>query len=509
MGMSSLDELRGQDGRQIMDDYIVQDEHGNPLDLEDLPGRKLVAGQEPEPLLMRVVVRASGEVTWRLLKTTALRDRRGRFVGAMTVIEDVTRVKTAELRTRVLAESGRILASSLDYQQTLRNVAEVAVPSLADYCGVDLLGDDGTLERVAAIHRDPAKRELAEALQTIDPWVPTLDTPGGRVALTGTSELFTETSLGDLATMGRSETHLSLIRALGVRSVLIVPMRVPTRTIGLLTLATDALHGGRLGHGDTELAEQLARRAAVAVENSRLHTKLANVAETLQRSLRPSELPGIPGWELASLYRPAQAEHRIDVGGDFYEFVERDGVWFVIVGDVTGRGVAAASMTALLRHGARVASRTEPHPAAILARLDEALRQQPEPSLCTALCLAIHDDHVRLCSAGHPPALLATGDGAVRQVPAPGPMLGAFADASWSEERIDVSPGTMLVLYTDGVTETAGERERFGVERLRELVAANAARGPTELLAVLESTLSAFRSGLERDDVAALALRAR
>lgn len=508
MNLSSVDELRGQDGRTIMDSYIVEDEHGRQLSVDDLPGVRMVAGQPAEPLLMRVVHGSSGAVTWRMLKTTALKDGRGRFLGAMTVIEDVTAVKTAELQTRVLAESGRILASSLDYEQTLRNVARVAVPLLADYCGVDLLDDRGRLQRVAAAHRDPARRELAERLESIERAVPEPDGPSGRVLLTGTSELYSDISEPELATFARSGAHLELIRELGVRSVLVVPMRVPARTIGLLTLAT-AESQRRLRDSDVELAEQLGRRAAVAVENSRLHTKLAHVAETLQQSLRPNELPAIPGWEVASLYRPAQTEHRIDVGGDFYEFFEYDGTWFAIIGDVTGKGVTAASTTALMRHGARVASRAEPQPAAILTRLDEALKQQSSPSLCTAICLSLHDDHVVISSAGHPPALLAGAGGRVRQVPVTGPMLGAFDDAEWTEERIPIAAGELLILYTDGVTETTGKHERFGTERLRAAVSEHAVRGPAALLARLELVLEQFAVGPGSDDIAALALCAR
>jgi sigma-B regulation protein RsbU (phosphoserine phosphatase) len=98
-------------------------------------------------------------------------------------------------------------------------------------------------------------------------------------------------------------------------------------------------------------------------------------------------------------------------------------------------------------------------------------------------------------------------DGAVRQTPAPGPLLGAFADAAWVDERIQVAPGELLVLYTDGVTETTGADDRFGTERLLALVAEHAAEGPAALLAALERSLLAFRSGPERDDVAALARR--
>jgi serine phosphatase RsbU (regulator of sigma subunit) len=507
MGFGSLAELRSRTSVSIMDEYLVEDEHGQPLSMQDVPSVRMMHGKSAPPLLMRTVHKATGVEVWRLLKTTAMRDERGQFLGAITVIEDVSPVKAAEVHTRVLAESGRILASSLDYQQTLGNVADVAVPSIADYCGVDLLDDKGRLERVAAAHRSPAKQEIAAGLRNLAPTYPQPGNPATRVLETGASELFPEVTDAQLVAAARSEEHLALLRGLDIRSLLMVPMRVPSHTIGLLTLAT-AESRRRLSDADVELAEQLGRRAAVAVENSRLHTKLAGVAETLQQSLLPDEVPEIPGWEAASLYRPAQAEQRIDVGGDFYEFFEHDGTWFAIVGDVTGKGVTAASMTALMRHGARVASRLEPHPSAILSRLDEALKLSSRQSLCTALCLSLHDDHVVISSAGHPPALVVQRDGTVRQAPTPGPLLGAFEDAEWHEETVPVAPGEVLVLYTDGVVESPGELDRFGEQRLQALLADHAGQAPSELLAHLDAALEAFRSGPERDDVAAVALRA-
>jgi serine phosphatase RsbU (regulator of sigma subunit) len=505
--MRSLDELRGRDGREVMAGFQVEDEHGRALTIDDLPGMRLLGGEAPAPLLMRVVD-SDGTVFWRILKTTLLKGRRGRFAGAMTVIEDVTAVKNAELRTRVLAESGRILASSLDYQETLRNIAQIAVPALADYCGVDLLDDDGLLARVAAAHRDPARRDLVGRLEAIEPYLPDRSAPAGRVLLTGTSELYDGITAAQLAATARSDTHHELIQALDIHSALLVPMRVPARTIGLLTLATTGSRR-RMSDEDVELAEQLGRRAAVAVENARLHTTVTGVARTLQRTLRPDSVPEIPGWEAAALYRPAQTELRLDIGGDFYEFFKHDNTWFVIVGDVTGKGVEAASVTALMRYGARVASRAEPQPAAILRRLDEALKQQrDEPALCTAICLSLHADHVVISSGGHPPALLVSGaSGEVRRAPEPGPILGAFDDAEWSQQRVAISSRELLVLYTDGVTETRGREGRFGIERLRALASTHGEGGPASFLPELEDALDAFGQGSSRDDVAVLALR--
>ena len=264
--------------------------------------------------------------------------------------------------------------------------------------------------------------------------------------------------------------------------------------------------GRRLGAEDLELATQLAGRAAMALDNTRLHATLTNVAETLQLSLRPSELPAVPGWNVAGLYRPAGARPRIEVGGDFYEVVSGTDGRLVLIGDVTGHGVTAATVTALLRHGLRFAARDHGGPAAILSRLDEALRQRAGLPLCTALCACLDDRSVTVSSAGHPPALIVATDGTIRELPAPGPLLGAFADAEWTQELVPVQAGDLVLLYTDGVTEMVGGRDRFGLDRLGRLLAEHAGASPQQLLAALERALEAFGAGAPRDDVAALAL---
>jgi PAS domain S-box-containing protein len=509
LGFSSVEELEATTSQSIMDDYLVEDEHGRSLSHSEIPSVRMLRGEPPKPTLMRTVNRSSGEQRWTLLKTTALRDEDGELLGALTVIEDVTAVKNAEMRTSVLAESGRMLAADLDYHQTLRNVAEAAVPSLADYCAVDLLDEHGQMERVAACHRDPARQELETALRELPAARLGPDHPVSRVLTTGTSELIAEITAPDLEQAARDERHLGILRELAPRSLMIVPMRVPNRTIGVMTLATEASQR-RFQPEDVELAEQLGRRAAVAVENARLHTKLSDVATTLQSFLLPRELPEIPGWELASLYRPTETDLRIDVGGDFYEFLEHEGTWFGVFGDVTGKGVQAAALTTLMRTGARVACRVEPQPAAILARLDEALAHETGTALCTALCMCLHRDHMVISSAGHPQAIIVSADGSLREVPTPGPVLGAFPDATWPEDNVAMTPGELIVFYTDGVTETAGEGGRFGVDRLREFLSRQAGSAPASVLNLLDAELTEFTGGAAlTDDVAVVALRAQ
>lgn len=506
MGFNSFEELQQLSSSQIMDDYAVEDEHGNPLSIEDVPSMQLMRGRKVDSMLMRTVNRRTGELSWRHLKTTPIWGDDGEFVAAVTVIEDLTALKTAELRTRVLAESGRVLASSLDYEETLQNVANIAVPALADWCAVDLVGEDLRRETSVVAHPDPEKLALVEQLRSATADAIEPDSAAARVLRTGTSQLFSEIDDEQLARGARSEEQLQLLRQLNFRSGLIVPLRVPTRTIGLMTLIT-AESRRTLGHDDVELAEQLGRRAAVAVENARLHTTLADIADTLQQSLLPEQLVQVPGWDVAALYEPAGSEQRIEVGGDFYEVFSSGETWFAVIGDVTGKGVAAASLTSLLRHGSRFASRHDPEPALILGQLDEALRARRATSLCTALCARLEPGRLVLSSAGHPPGLLVSRGGEVREVPDPGPLLGAWEGGKWPQATVEVAPDQLLLLYTDGVTEAVGESDRFGTERLKRMVADNADATPSELLGKLDAAISEFQAGPRRDDIAALALR--
>jgi len=262
----------------------------------------------------------------------------------------------------------------------------------------------------------------------------------------------------------------------------------------------------RFDDDDREFAEQVAAQAAVAVENARLATDRRETASTLQKSLLPDVVPGIEGWNVATLYRAARAAEEVEVGGDFYDFYESDG-WLVLLGDVTGKGIKAAALTSLVRHGARFLSRYERRPSRILAGLNAALGEQPGLLLCTALCVRLHADRAIIASAGHPPALVVRDDGRVREIGAAGPILGAWPGAGWSDYAVPVAGDETLFLYTDGVLDTRGEHERYGVARLKRLLCEHAGRPPERLLAELEAALDTFQVGPQADDTAAVALR--
>jgi PAS domain S-box-containing protein len=506
MGFSSLEEMQRRPPQSIFDDYIVTGEHGEELTMSDIPSVRLLEGREAEPLLLRTVHRTTGELAWNLLKSTLLRDAGGEAVAAVTIIEDVTSEKTAEQRQSFLSRATETLMSSIEYQETLRNVAWLAVPEIADWCAVDLVDEAGMRQQVVVAHPDPEKLVVAERLRAYDTSELSPERGIGRVIFSGVSELYPEITEEMLVQGAVDEEHLALLRGVGFRSAVVVPLRARGRSLGVMTLVTaESLR--RFDEGDLAFAEQLAGRAAVAVDNARLATARREIAETLQRSLLPDAVPDIAGWSVATMYRPASVSDEVEVGGDFYDFYETPGGWIVLLGDVTGRGVEAAAMTSLVRHGARFLAKDEPSPAMILTRLNQALREQTGLSLCSALCARLEENRIVMSSAGHPPPLIIRDDGRIREIGSPGPLLGGWEGSIWEDRLVAIGPQETLLMYTDGVTDARGERDRFGARRLRKVLKDHATASPDRLLASLEEALDRFQIEGHSDDTGAVALR--
>jgi PAS domain S-box-containing protein len=481
--------------------FVITKEDGTPVALDDLPGRRLVAGEPAPELLTRSIDRETGRAYWLLTKATLLEDE-GRSY-AVNVIEDVTDSKEAELRQRFLAEVGRLLASSLDYQHTLQRVAELAVPWLADWCAVDLVEDQGRIEQVALAHAEPAKIELARELRRRYP--PDPDAPHGLSAVLrgGPAELHREIPDKLLEQAVTDPERLAAIRAIGMRSVMVVPMRAGDETLGALTLV-NADTARRFSDDDFAFVQDLAVRAATAVQHARLYEAQARVAHTLQASLLPERLPELPGWGGAASYQAG--ERGAEVGGDFYDIVPADGGrHLVFLGDVTGKGIAAAALTSLVRHSVRTAARFDPSPAAVLTLVNEILVEQPRLAPVTLVSVLIDRSRMTVAAAGHPPPLLRRAGKVVELGPA-GILLGAVGGQTFREETVELRPGDTVLLYTDGVTDTPGADERFGPERLSEILTA-APEEPSGILERIEAALREYQSGSSMDDRAMLVLR--
>ena len=220
-----------------------------------------------------------------------VRDRDGRIVRVVGSTIDVTSWKDAENALRVLSEAGRALASSLDYEVTLQQVASLAVPTLADWCVVDLLDDQGVLRRVAVAHAAPEHRELANTLLANAQTVP-LSGREDEVITTWRSLLITPFSDGDIQAAAQGAEHRDVLQALGIVSAIAVPVRAGGQAHGVLTLIMTSASNRQLDADDLAVADQLARRAAVAIENARL-VRDAQTAETRYRGLFEGARDGI------------------------------------------------------------------------------------------------------------------------------------------------------------------------------------------------------------------------
>jgi serine phosphatase RsbU (regulator of sigma subunit) len=283
-------------------------------------------------------------------------------------------------------------------------------------------------------------------------------------------------------------------------------MTVGNRILGAMTLV-NAESGRVLDEFDLKLAEQVADRAAVAIENARLYSERSSIAHTLQQSLLPEQLPQIPGFELASVYIPAFESS--EVGGDFYDVWELEDGWMLMIGDVTGKGIEAAALTALVRHTMRAASEFESSPAELLARVDGILKKQRTRSICTALCMRLFEDRMLLAAGGHP-LPLHVGSREVNRVGEHGPLLGGFSDVAWRDTTVELEPGSILVAYTDGVTDAIGaDGTRYGLQRLCDTLAGFPGSSATAVIEGLTVALGEFQIGAHADDMAALVLRRR
>ncbi len=430
---------------------------------------------------------------------------------AINVIEDITAQKRVELSQRLLARSGAVLASSLDLDQLLVEIANMVVPEIADWCAVDLATDAGGIERKALAHTDPTVRQRAIEISERYPPDPNAEVGVHHVIRTGQPELYPEIPEEMLRAGAQDEEHYEALMEIGMRSAIVVPMTTRGRTLGAMTFVTGA-SGRRFDAQDVEVAHELARRCATAIDNARLYTDRSYIARTLQQSLLPVELPDIPGIEAAARFRPTGEGN--EVGGDFYDMFETgDRGWTVIMGDVCGKGPDAAAVTALARYTLRAAAMRERVPSRSLAVLNEAmLRQRDDRRFCTVAYAYIEklDRGARagVSTGGHPLPLLLRADGTVETVGAPGTLLGIVPDPSLVDELVTLEPGDALVFYTDGVIESrAGTNGVLDERRLAELVGTCAGQGADAIASKVEEAAVLTQGGKPKDDIAVLVLR--
>jgi serine phosphatase RsbU (regulator of sigma subunit)/anti-sigma regulatory factor (Ser/Thr protein kinase) len=400
-------------------------------------------------------------------------------------------------RLAFLADASVALSSSLDYHETVDAVATLLVPRLADWCVVQLM-ERGELRTVAALHTDPEK--VAWANNMADRYPTDLDAPTGtgKVLRTGLTEHYEDISEDLIRESTQDPEHRETLLQLGMSSVLIVPLTGRSGTFGAITLIA-AESGRRYGPADITFVEDVARRAALALETAQMFQEqsgrladVTRVAEAAQHAILAPPPAQLGPVALSARYVSAAAEALI--GGDLYEVVGRPGAVRLLIGDVRGKGLAAVRTATVVLGEFRAAAADVDDLAEAARQIDRRVRAYlGDEDFVTALLAEIADDgHFAIASCGHPPAVLASG-GSLQELTAPPTLpLGLGADPELLTGRLE--PGDRLLLYTDGVIE-ARDRDGHFVDLLQ--LVAPLCGGTLET--VLDDVLTTLRTTVGRE----------
>jgi serine phosphatase RsbU (regulator of sigma subunit)/anti-sigma regulatory factor (Ser/Thr protein kinase) len=438
--------------------------------------------------------------------------RLGRIADEMSLSLEKVRVGELERSWRgwlsFVAEASDLLAGTLDQERTMALVAQLVVPRLSTWCAVYTGPDSGASPPAYVWHADETRADgLRELLEHADP-APSVDAPGPWHGLAGAPP-------NVRAAAGSTAADQAYA----------FPLIARGRHIGAIVIGRPP--GDRFPRSAIELAEELSRRAALAIDNARLYSDQTAMSSALQRSLLPPAIPEIPGLEVAVVYEPAGEGS--EVGGDFYDVFETAGPepaagglaagasrWRFAIGDVCGTGPQAAAVTGLARHALRILAAEEMTVPDVLTRLNRLILAEGERGRLLTL---LHGEitprprrdgvTIRLASAGHPPPLLLDPDGAVTEAASPQPLLGVFDGVEFRTQTVQLRRGQVLLCVTDGVTERrSGPRLLGDGHGLERLLSGCTGLSAGAVAARIQRAVRDFGPEPSGDDVALIVLRA-
>ncbi|WP_455356958.1 SpoIIE family protein phosphatase [Streptomyces sp. SYSU K217416] len=418
-----------------------------------------------------------------------------------------------------LVEASDLLAGTLDRDQTLALMAQMTVPTLATWCGVYTIADQSSDPYLSyVLHEDEERIDgLKALLSKINPPDP-VPAPGARL-WTAPAEAAHQAALrtsmrslglGNAPHLGSGiGTTLATAGAVGGETV-VLPLVARNRVIGMLVLGKPSDEHFR--QEILELAEDLSRRAALALDNARLYSERTAISQALQRSLLPPGLPDVPGVEVDVIYRAAGEGN--EVGGDFYDlFPIRDGAYGFAIGDVCGTGPEAAAVTGLARHALRLLAREGFGGPAVLERLNAAILDEGARSRFLTLLygeLWPQQDGsalLKVVCAGHPLPLRLRQDGTVEAAAEPQPLLGVMEDLELYEQTVTLDPGDVLLCVTDGVTERREGTRMLGDDGLADVLTTCTGLTAGAVAARVLRAVERFAAEPASDDMAILAMR--
>ncbi|MEU2850780.1 SpoIIE family protein phosphatase [Streptomyces syringium] len=418
-----------------------------------------------------------------------------------------------------LVEASDLLAGTLDRDQTLALMAQMTVPTLATWCAVYTIADQSSEPELSyVLHEDEDRIDgLKALLSKVAPPDP-VPTPGARIWTAPSEAAHAAALRSSLRSLGLGGagghtpgpgTSLATAAAVGGETV-VLPLVARNRVIGMLTLGKPT--DDHFRQEILELAEDLSRRAALALDNARLYSERTAISQSLQRSLLPPELPDVPGVEVEVIYRAAGEGN--EVGGDFYDlFPIRDGAYGFAIGDVCGTGPEAAAVTGLARHALRLLAREGFGGPAVLERLNAAILDEGARSrFLTLLYGELWPQHdgsavLKVVCAGHPLPLRLRQDGTVEPAATPQPLLGVMEDLELYEQTITLDPGDVLLCVTDGVTERREGTRMLGDDGLTDVLTTCTGLTAGAVAARILRAVERFAAEPASDDMAILAMR--
>jgi serine phosphatase RsbU (regulator of sigma subunit) len=407
--------------------------------------------------------------------------------------------KRIEDGLRLLSRTGAAVVESLDYKQTLKNIASAFVDGFAAYCLIDVIPAGGVWERTA-VHRDPALVPLFTRITR-----PSGNHPIARAINAGEScvTAIDDAWLRNLDSPTNADRR-EAIHELRVRSIICVPIRTPAgKTVGALTCALDQTNEREnYDRQDLEFVEEVARRAGAAIANVQLFERERRIADELQAASLPTTLPVVDGIVLDAAYRPGSDEAKI--GGDWYDaFLLADGSLIITVGDVIGHGLGAAISMTKLRLAMQSAAIASPDPNLMLRVADAVIRMSGTETFATAIA-AVYEPTSRtltFASAGHPNPILRNADGTLVEFRNWGPMIGLRTGDENDTTTVVIPNDSALVFYTDGLIEVVRDLDE-GSRRLSEAVRSDEVmRASRPANAIVRAVLAADNA---LDDIAVL-----
>jgi serine phosphatase RsbU (regulator of sigma subunit) len=444
------------------------------------------------------------------LMTVVAGDLAGLWVASLRV--NLNRERAA---SELLGEAGALMEAPLDRRRRAQHLADLAVPVLGDVAMVDMLAADGSIERVAARSRVKAIADEFIDLTAASPIDPHGPHPVAEVIRSGRTLALDRLSDDAIERITTRDGERELLKKHRFRSCLVLPLGARGSVLGALTLWI--MGPAKTFDGTSRrTAKRLADRAALSLDNARLHEQQSHIASVLQHSLLPRSLPRIQGFEASSRFFAAGEAY--EVGGDFYDvFRSGSGTWTAVIGDVCGKGPEAASLTALARYTVRTASSPDSTPSEILRTLHDSISaDRADLRFCTAALARIQSPsngrapaRLTVALGGHPLPLVLRKSGTVEAIGEPGTLLGALPSPAISDSDGRLSVGDSLILYTDGVLDVRDRSQSDDPDWFAEQVANCAGKNADEIAEGLSLAAIERHGGEPRDDIAILVLHRR